>query len=95
MCRRSNPAVDLLVRAQYNRNTIDNIKLFESLRASGQRSCLSIKVQRQSARPKRSKQKAKPGHPARTAQVALHYRRVTFRPPAYHKDKGPLSVWAL
>ena len=93
--QRRNPAVELLVRAQYNRNTIDNIKLFESLRASPQRSCLRIKVQRQSARPKRSKQKAKPGHPARTAQVALHYRRVTFRPPAYHKDKGPLSVWAV
>ena len=27
--------------------------------------------------------------------MALHDRRVTFRPPAYHKDKGPLSVWAV
>jgi hypothetical protein len=93
--QRRNPGVDLLVRAQYNRNTTENLKLFESLRASPQRARLSIHVERQSAREKKSKQKAKPGRAARTARVALHYRRVEFRPPSYHKDKGPLSLQAL
>ncbi|MGB5832283.1 MAG: IS4 family transposase [Thiohalocapsa sp.] len=55
----------------------------------------SIKLERQSARPKRSKQKAKSGRPARTAQVTVHDRRVEFRPPAPHKKQGPLSVWAV
>ena len=93
--QRRNPGVELLVRAQYNRNTTDSTKLFESLRDSPARSRLAIKVKRQSARAKMSKQKAKPGHPGRTAHVTVHYRQVEFRPPAYHKDKGPLSVWAV
>jgi hypothetical protein len=93
--QRRNPGVDLLVRAQYNRNTTENLKLFEALRASRQRARLHIRVERQSARVKKSKQKAKPARAARTARVALHYRRVEFRPPSYHKDKGPLSLQAL
>ena len=93
--QRHNPGVDLLVRAQYNRNTTDSLQLFDSLRASPERGRFSIKVERQSARPKRSKQKAKSGRPARTAHVTVHYRRVEFRPPAPHKKQGPLSVWAV
>ncbi len=93
--QRHNPGVDLLVRAQYNRNTTDSLQLFDSLRASPERGRFSIKVERQSARPKRSKHKAKSGRPARTAHVTVHYRRVEFRPPAPHKKQGPLSVWAV
>jgi hypothetical protein len=93
--QRQNPKVELLVRAQYNRNTTEGNKLLEALGASKPCGQLSIQVPRQSARPKRSKQKAKPARPARTAQVALRYRRVEFRPPAAHKNRGPLSLWAV
>lgn len=95
--QRRNPRVDLLVRANHNRSTTESIRLFESLRESPVRSRLTIKVKRQSARPKKSKQKARAGRPARTAQVALHYRRVAFRPPSYHPDRdaAPVSVWAI
>jgi hypothetical protein len=93
--QRQNPKVELLVRAQYNRNTTEGNKLLEALGASKPCGQLSIQVPRQSARPKRSKQKAKPARPARTAQVDLRYRRVEFRPPTAHKNRGPLSLWAV
>ena len=70
-------------------------RIERALRASPERGRFSTKVERQSARPKRSKQKAKSGRPARTAHVTVHYRRVEFRPPAPHKKQGPLSVWAV
>jgi len=95
--QRRNPRVDLLVRANHNRSTTESTRLFESLRKSPVRSRLTINVKRQSERPKKSKQKARAGRPARTAQVALHYRRVAFRPPSYHQDRdaAPVSVWAI
>ena len=93
--QRTNSCVDLLVRAQYDRNTTESVKLFESLRNSPVHSRLRIKVKRQSARPKRSKQKAKPARAARTAQVTLHYRRVEFSAPRRCKGKAPVSLWAV
>ena len=69
----------------------------DTLRDSPERTRLTIEVKRQSARPKKNKQKARAGRPARSAEVALHFQRVEFRPPSYYKDqdKAPMAVWAV
>jgi hypothetical protein len=54
-----------------------------------------IDVPRQSARPKKSKQKARDGHPGRETQVALRYREIEFQPPAQHQDKQPIKLWVV
>lgn len=100
---RANPCVDLLIRAKHNRATysIDQhgerhkTKLFDQLQASAPQGTLTLNVKRQSARPKRSKQKAKVQRPARTATLTLHYQQFEFLPPAGHKNKTPLRLWAV
>ena len=52
-------------------------------------------VKRQSARPKRSRQKARNQVKARTAQVQLRYHPVTLRPPAGQDDKLPITLWVV
>ena len=84
--------VDLLVRAQHNRNMAGEQKLFDTLRQSEVRCLLSIRIPRQSERPKLSKQKARPCRPERVAQVALRYLEVELPPPSKTKDKVPLTV---
>ena len=93
--QRAKRRVDLLVRAQYNRCTNDDLKLFEALRQSPVHSHLRIHVPRQSARPKKSKQKAREKQAQRTAEVALRYRQVEFLPPCYHKEKAPITLWVV
>ena len=50
---------------------------------------------RQSARPKRSKQKARPERKERVAECALRYQRIELQPPPYHSDKKPIALWIL
>jgi hypothetical protein len=94
--QRKDPCVELLVRAQYNRN-IDgqSLKLFDAVRQEPVRSRVRVDVPRQSARPKRSKQKARAKRPGRTADMAVRYRRVLLRPPPYHADKDPAVIWVV
>jgi len=92
---RQNACVDLLVRAQYNRCTTEASKLFDAVRQSEVRGQLRIDVQRQSARPKKSKQKARSNRPERTAEVSLRYKQVEICPPAYHKNKAPIALWIV
>ena len=87
--------VDLLVRAKHDRCTNGELKLFDTLRTSPVRSHLAIRIPRQSSRPKLSKQKARPKRQARTATVALRYAQVDLLPPAYLKDKAPITLWAI
>jgi hypothetical protein len=89
---RRNPRVDLLVRAQYDRRTAGEYKLFDSVRQAPVQGRLLIQVGRQSERPKRSKQKARPKRLARTADVSLRYVQVHLLPPPYHKDMAPIAV---
>lgn len=89
------PQVDLLVRAKHDRRTGGEYKLFETLRRSAVRSTLTIQIPRQSARPKLSKQKARPHRSERTAQVALRYQEIELPPPCEHKDKAPVKVWVV
>lgn len=92
---RQNPCVDLLVRAQYNRSTTEHIKLFEAVSQSEVRGRLRVLVKRQSARPKKSKQKARRARAERTADVSLRYMPVEICPPIYLKQKAPIALWIV
>lgn len=93
--QRRNPTVDLLVRAKYNRVTTADTKLFDGVLQTPVRSRLRIHVPRQSARPKRSKQKARAKRVERTANVSMRYQRVELSPPPYLRDRGPLALWII
>jgi hypothetical protein len=93
--QRQTRKVDLLVRAKHNRATSDELNLFDALRQSAVRSQLRINVPRQSARPKKSKQKAREGHGQRMAQVDLRFSKIELRPPSHHQEKAPITVWVV
>ena len=90
--QRRHPRVDLLVRAKHDRRTTGELNLFDTVWESPVQTRLSIQVPRQSARPKKSKQKERPKRAARTAEVALRYTRVELSPPPHCKDRKPVSV---
>ena len=87
--------VELLVRAQYNRSTTGEHKLFETARQSPIQAQVNVKVPRQSTRPKKSKQKARPKRLARVAKASVRYVQIELNPPPYMKDKEPIPVWVV
>jgi len=94
--QRQNPCVDLLVRAQYNRNISEEpFKLFAAVRQASVQSRVRVHIPRQSARPKRSKQKARPKRPGRLAELAVRAMRIQLRPAHYHVDKEPIELWVV
>ena len=65
--QRRDQSVELLVRAKYNRNIAeDPFKLWEAVRQTPVRSQVRVRIPRQSARPKKSKQQAGPSGPRAT-----------------------------
>ena len=91
--QRQNPRVNLLVRAKHDRNiTEDPRKLFAAVRQAPVQRRMRVPLPRQSARPKRSKQQARPQRPGRTADMAVRYLRVQLRPAHYHADKEPIDI---
>ena len=94
--QRHNPCVELLVRAKHNRNiTEEPFKLFEAVRQAPVQSQVRVHIPRQSARPKRSKQKARPKRPGRWADLMVRYMRIRLCPAHYHADKDPIEVWVI
>jgi hypothetical protein len=94
--QRQNPGVDLLVRANHNRNiTAEPFKLFAAVGQAPVQSRVRVLIPRQSARPKRSKQKARPKRPGRMADMAVRYLRIQLRPAHYHADKEPIDIWVI
>ena len=93
--RCNSSSVDLLVRAQYNRGTTGEYKLFETARQSPVQAQIEIKVPRQSARAKKSKQKARAKKPMRIAKVSVRYLKIRLNPPSYHNDKDPITLWVV
>lgn len=85
----------LLVRAHHNRRTTEGVGLFEGVKAAEPRLRLQLHIGRQSARPKKSKQKARTKRIERTAEMALRYKRVELRPPESHQDKEPIPLWIV
>jgi hypothetical protein len=92
---REEPRTDLLVRADHDRCTMEDRKLFAAARACEPQLQFSLQVKRQSARPKKSKQQARPERPERIAEMTLRYRRIELKPPAAHKEKEPLALWII
>ncbi len=94
--QRQNPRVDLLVRAKHNRNIAEEpFKLFAAARQAPVQSRVRVHIPRQSARPKRSKQKARPKRLGRTADMAVRYKRIQLPPAHYHAEKEPIDVWVI
>src|SRR5208283_4029409 len=70
--QRTNAGVELLVRARYNRSiTQEPFKLFEAVRQAPVGSLVRVPIPSQSARPKKSKQNARPHRPGRMADLAV------------------------
>ena len=86
---------ELLIRAKHNRRTTAGDKLFDAVRTTPPRLRFQLHVARQSARPKKSKQKARPGRGERVAEMALRYRQVELPAPEHMRDRGPLSLWIV
>ena len=94
--QRQDPRVDLLVRANHNRNvTEEPFKLFEAIRQAPVQSRVRVSIPRQSARPKKSKQKARPKRPGRLANMAVRSMRIQLRPARYNADKEPIDIWVV
>jgi hypothetical protein len=88
-------SVDLLVRARHDRKTTGQYTLFDTVKSSPIQTRLNIKVPRQSARTKKSKQKVRPKRSARTAEVSVRYVQVELNPPQYCKDREPIALWLI
>jgi len=84
--------VDLLVRAQHNRSTTENCRLFDLVRGAAVKTKTTISVPRQSSRAKKSKQKARPKRVARNAEVSVRYEQMELNPPSYMKGKTPIEI---
>jgi len=93
--RCNSSSVDLLVRAKHNRGTTGKHKLFETARQSQVQAQIEIKIPRQSARSKKSKQKARDKKPMRIAEVSVRYLQIKLNPPPYHNDKDPIAIWVV
>ena len=94
--QRKNPSVELLIRAKHDRTISEEpFKLFAAARQSPVQSRVSMTIQRQSARSKKSKQKAKVARVKRTADLAVRTSRIQLHPPGYHKDRPPIDIWII
>ena len=91
--QRHNPSVDLLIRAQHDRNLSEApFKLFTAVRKATVQSRVSVCIPQQSIRPKKSKQKAKAARPGRQAELALRYLTIQLPAPEYYRDKEPIEI---
>ncbi|MBK5935304.1 IS4 family transposase [Halorhodospira halophila] len=81
-------AAELVVRARHNRRLADGERLFDKVRATEIRARVALEVDRQSARAKTSKRRARIGRQARTAELALRYCPVTIRDTPADADEA-------
>jgi hypothetical protein len=93
--QRKTGKVELLVRAKHDRTMLDDTRLFDAVRQSPVQSPLQIVVPRQSARPKKSKQKARTASEQRRADVELRFVPIVLPPPSEQKQKDPITVWVV
>ena len=91
--QRQNPSVELLIRAQHDRNLSEEpFKLFAAIRETSVQSRVSVCIPQQSARPKKSKQKAKASRPGRQAELALRHLKIQLPAPSYYRDKEAIEI---
>ncbi len=92
--QRQSGSVDLLVRAQHDRNlAAEPVKLFAAVREAPVQGRVRVAIERQSARAKKSKQKARAKRPGRMADMAVRFRRIQLRPTHYPAD--PIDIWVV
>jgi len=91
--QRRNPAVDVLIRAKHDRKLEKApFKLFAAVRQAPIQGHLRVPIPTQSARTKKSKQKARAARPKRLAELTLRYRQIDLPPPQHHADKPPVTL---
>ena len=90
--QRKSGKVELLVRAKHDRVMPGETHLFEAVRQSAVQGVLQIVVPRQSARPKKSKQKARTATEQRIAEVQLRHLQIELPVPSSQKEKKPITV---
>ena len=94
--QRHQGGVELLVRAKHDRNIEeDPFKLFEAVGQTPEQGRVRVQIPRQSARPKKSKQQARPYRPGRDADLVVRFMRVQLPPPRYNADKAPIDIWVI
>jgi len=94
--QRKNPCVELLIRAQYNRNIDEEpFKLFAAARQAAVISQVRVPIPRHSARSKKSKQKARAARPGRLADLAIRKIQIQLPPPAYCAAKKPIDIFLV
>lgn len=93
--QRKSGKVELLVRAKHDRAIGKHTHLFDTIRQSPAQSSLQIVVPRQSARPKKSKQKARTAREQRTADVELRFVQILLPPPSDQPQKDPIPLWVV
>jgi len=86
---------ELLIRARHNRRMTDTGKLFDAVRNTPPQLRFQLHVSRHSARPKKSKQRARPKRAERSAQMTLRYQQVSLPAPRHHDGVAPLSLWLV
>ncbi len=94
---RQNPRVDLLVRAQHDRRTGEDLSLFEMVEQSPVQFRLRIDIPRRSARGRKSKRPPRARRMARQAEVAVRYTPAKICPPSWglSSKKAPVPVWFI
>jgi hypothetical protein len=94
---RNNPRVDLLIRAQYNRRTGEDLKLFDMVSQTPVKSRMQVNLPRRSARGKKGNRPAQSRRRARQAEVAVRYTPVKICPPNFglNSGKAPVPVWFI
>ena len=94
--QRQDPRVELLVRARHDRSLDEApLKLLAAARRAPLQSRILASVPRQSARAKKSTQKARRTRPGRMAELAVRAMPVRLRPARYHADKAPIDIWVV
>ena len=84
LAHRAAPPVELLVRAQHNRQVAHPQKsLWDFLAAQRPQARLQIQVPR------------KDGQPGRLATLTIRFTPVTLRPPCLKEDQPPIRLWAV
>ncbi len=90
---RQNPNVDLLVRASHNRKIKQQpFKLFNAVRQTPVQGLVRVPVTKESARPKKSKQKARIPRAARLANCEIRILHIKLPAPEHHGDIEPVEL---
>lgn len=94
--QRKNSRVELLIRARHNRTINEEpFKSFSAVRQAPVQSRVRVHIPRQSARPKKSKQKARARRPGRAATLTIRYMNIQLPSPDYLKHLDPIDIWIV